>query len=85
MGDLRVYGDGLGGWVYDFGDKNGVECDGVVDVGNGKYGLIEVKVGGEKVIEEGGRKVVRLESKMDRDKMKCGCLKMVLSGVGKYG
>lgn len=43
--DLRVYADALGGSVYHFRDKNGLECDAVVHLRNGKYGLIEVKQG----------------------------------------
>lgn len=56
--DLRVYADALGGSVYHFRDKNGLECDAVVHLRNGKYGLIEVKLGGDKLIEEGARNLV---------------------------
>ena len=82
--DLRVYADALGGSVYHFRDKNGLECDAVVHLRNGKYGLIEVKLGGDKLIEEGARNLVTLESKIDTDKMKSPSFKMVLTGVGKY-
>lgn len=44
--DLRVYADALDGKVYHYRDKNGLECDAVVHLRNGKYGLIEVKLGG---------------------------------------
>ena len=82
--DLRVYADALGGAVYHFRDKTGLECDAVVHLRNGKYGLIEVKLGGDKLIEEGAENLVRLESKIDVDKMKSPSFKMVLTGVGKY-
>ena len=82
--DLRVYADALGGSVYHFRDKNGLECDAVVHLRNGKYGLIEVKLGGDKLIEEGARNLMTLESKIDTDKMKSPSFKMVLTGVGKY-
>ena len=82
--DLRVYADALGGSVYHFRDKNGLECDAVVHLRNGKYGLIEVKLGGDKLIEEGAGNLVTLESKIDTDKMKSPSFKMVLTGVGKY-
>ena len=58
--------------------------DAVVHLRNGKYGLIEVKLGGDKLIEEGARNLVTLESKIDTDKMKSPSFKMVLTGVGKY-
>ena len=56
--DLRVYSDALNGKVYHFRDKNGLECDAVVHLRNGHYGLIEIKLGGEKLIEEGAASVV---------------------------
>ena len=46
--DLRVYADAIGGTVYHYRDKSGMECDAVVHLRNGKYGLIEIKLGGDK-------------------------------------
>lgn len=46
--------------------------------------MIEVKLGGDKLIEEGARNLMTLESKIDTDKMKSPSFKMVLTGVGKY-
>ena len=54
--DLRVFADALGGNVYHFRDKTGLECDAVVHLRNGSYGLIEIKLGGEKLINEGVEK-----------------------------
>ena len=51
--DLRIYADSLDGNVYHYRDGNGLECDAVVHLRNGSYGLIEIKLGGEKNIEEG--------------------------------
>ena len=82
--DLRVYADALGGTVYHYRDKNGLECDAVVHLRNGKYGLIEVKLGGDKLIEEGAKTLEALASKIDTTKMKAPSFKMVLTGVGKY-
>lgn len=52
--DLRTYAEALDGKVCHFRDKTDLECDAVVKLRNGRYGLIEVKLGGEKAIEEGG-------------------------------
>lgn len=82
--DLRVYADALGGSVYHFRDKNGLECDAVIHLRNGKYGLVEVKLGGDKLIEEGAKTLNLLESKIDTTKMKVPSFKMVLTGVGQY-
>ena len=80
--DLRVYADALNGKVYHFRDKNGLECDAVVHLRNGHYGLIEIKLGGEKLIEEGAASLNRLETKIDTDKMFAPSFKMVLTAVG---
>lgn len=80
--DLRVYTDALNGKVYHFRDKNGLECDAVVHLRNGHYGLIEIKLGGEKLIEEGAASLNRLETKIDTDKMFAPSFKMVLTAVG---
>lgn len=82
--DLRVYADALGGTVYHYRDKNGLECDAVVHLRNGKYGLIEIKLGGDKLIEEGTKTLETLASKIDTTKMKAPSFKMVLTGVGLY-
>ena len=80
--DLRVYADALNGKVYHFRDKNGLECDAVIHLRNGHYGLVEIKLGGEKLIEEGAVSLNRLETKIDTDKMFAPSFKMVLTAVG---
>lgn len=82
--DLRVYSQPLGGEVYHFRDKNGLECDAVVHLPNGKYGLIEVKLGGEKLIEEGAKNLSRLASKIDTDRMSAPSFMMILTATGAY-
>ena len=51
---------------------------------NGKYGLIEIKLGGDTLIEEGARNLKAMEAKIDNDKMNTPSLLMVLTGVGNY-
>ena len=53
--DLRVYASALDGEVYHYRDKTGLECDAVLHLRNGKYGLIEIKLGGEDFIKEGAK------------------------------
>lgn len=53
--DLRVFADALNGEVYHYRDKDGQECDAVIHLRNGKHGLIEIKLGGDKLIEEGAK------------------------------
>lgn len=82
--DLRVYADCLGGSVYHYRDKNNLECDAVVHLRNGQYGLIEIKLGGDSLIEEGAKSLTKLAEKIDTTKMPAPAFKMVLSGVGQY-
>lgn len=82
--DLRVYADALGGKVYHYRDKNGLECDAIIHLRNGKYGLVEVKLGGDSLIESGAKTLKALAAKIDTDKMDVPSFMMVLTGVGKY-
>ena len=82
--DLRIYADSLGGEVYHYRDKDGLECDAVMHLRNGKYGLIEIKLGGDTLIEEGARNLKAMEAKIDTDKMNTPSFLMVLTGVGNY-
>lgn len=82
--DLRVYADALSGNVYHYRDKNNLECDAVVSLRGGLYGLIEIKLGGERLIEEGVKTLKLLESKIDTDKMNKPAFLMVLTATGQY-
>lgn len=82
--DLRVFADALNGEVYHYRDKDGQECDAVIHLRNGKYGLIEIKLGGEKLIEEGATSLKTLKTKIDTTKMNNPSFMMVLTGTGDY-
>ena len=82
--DLRVYADSLGGDVYHFRDKEGLECDAVVHLRNGSYGLVEIKLGGETLIKDGVATLTELAGKIDTEKMKAPSFLMVLTGIGAY-
>ena len=82
--DLRVFADSLNGEVYHYRDRDGQECDAVAHLGNGKYGLIEIKLGGDRLIEEGAKSLKAMEAKIDTDKMNAPSFLMVLTGTGDY-
>jgi len=82
--DLRVYAESIDGLTYHYRDKNGLECDVVVHLRNGSYGLIEVKLGGETLINEGKENLDALAAKIDTGKMKAPAFKMILTAVGNY-
>jgi len=82
--DLRVYAEALNGKVYHYRDKNGLECDAVVHLRDGRYGLVEIKLGGDELINEGVETLKTLASKIDSTKMNEPSFMMVLTGVGTY-
>lgn len=82
--DLRVYAQPLDGKVYHFRDRTGLECDAVVHLRNGSYGLVEIKLGGEKLINEGAASLIELRNRIDTTKMKSPSFEMVLTAVGDY-
>lgn len=82
--DLRVYAQSIDGKVYHFRDKTGLECDAVVHLRNGSYGLIEIKLGGDKLINEGAANLIELRNRIDTTKMKSPSFEMVLTAVGDY-
>jgi uncharacterized protein len=82
--DLRVFADALDGDVYHYRDKNELECDAVIHLRNGKYGLIEIKLGGETLINEGVKTLTAFASKIDTGTMKAPSFMMILTGTDNY-
>lgn len=82
--DLRVYAQSLDGDLFHYRDSNGLECDTVLHLRNGKFGLIEIKLGGDKLIEEGAANLKKLASIIDTSKMGESSFMMILTAVGDY-
>lgn len=82
--DLRVYAEALDGSIYHYRDKSNLECDAVMHLRNGKFGLIEIKLGGEKLIAEGVETLSALAAKIDTDVMRKPSFLMVLTGTGTH-
>ncbi len=82
--DLRVYAESLNGTVYHYRDSNDLECDAVIHLRDGSYGLVEIKIGGEKLIAEGVNTLNKLAKTLDTSKMKSPSFKMLITGVGNY-
>ena len=82
--DLRVYADALDGEVYHYRDKTGLECDTVLHLRNGQYGLIEIKLGGDELINDGASALTTLVEKIDTTKMKKPSFLMMLTAVGDF-
>lgn len=82
--DLRVFAEALNGKVYHYRDKSGLECDAVVHLRNGQYGLIEIKLGGESLINDGVATLNSLTNQIDTTRMKAPAFKMILTATGEY-
>ena len=82
--DLRVYMDALFGSVSHYLDASGLECDAVVHMRNGKYGLIEIKLGGKELIEKGAATLKKLAERIDTVKMSSPSFLMVLTATGDF-
>ena len=80
--DLRVYAESIDGDVFHYRDSNGLECDSVIHLRNGRYGFIEIKLGGQALIEEGAKTLNKFESLIDKKKMNGPSFKMILTAVG---
>lgn len=82
--DLRVYAESLDGKVSHYRDKSGLECDAIVHLRNGNYGLVEIKLGGNRLIEEGCASLKKLETKIAESSMKKPSFMMVLTGTDPF-
>ena len=82
--DLRVYADALQGNIFHFRNSAGLECDAVLHRRNGTYGLIEIKLGGSNLIDQGAKTLLNLVNKIDGEKMPMPSFLMVLTAIGDY-
>ena len=80
--DLRTYAEANDGRVSHYHDKSGLECDAIMHLRNGRYGLIEVKIGGDKLINEGREKLRTLAEEIDTKKMKEPAFRMIIIAEG---
>lgn len=82
--DLRIYAESIKGKVYHYRDASNLECDAVIHLRDGSYGLVEIKIGGDSLINEGAETLKKLESRIDTTKMKNPSFLLVLTAIGKY-
>lgn len=81
--DLSIYAGTLGGTVSHYRDNAGLECDAVLHLENGQWGAVEIKLGGEQLIEEGAQSLKALRNKLaKKSDEKAPAFLMVLTAVG---
>lgn len=83
--DLRIFADALDGTLYHYRDQSGLECDAVLHLRNGAYGLIEIKLGGERLISDGARTLTKLKDKINTQKMNEPSFLMILTAADSFG
>ena len=81
--DLSVYAGSLGGVVKHYRDNAGLECDAVVHLEDGRWGGIEIKLGGDDLINEGAESLKNLRNKIvEKSDEKAPSFLLVLTAVG---
>lgn len=81
--DLCIYLNSLGGEVRHYRDAAGLECDAIVHLPNGRWGAIEIKLGGEKLVQEGAQSLLTLRNKIvEKSDEQAPAFLLVLTAVG---
>ena len=81
--DLRIYANAIGGEVLHYRDNAGLECDAIVHLEDGRWGAIEIKLGGNDLIESGAKSLKTLKSKIEeKSDEKSPSFLLVLTAVG---
>ena len=78
--DLRIYAECLEGETYHYHDGDGLEVDAIIHLNNGRWGAVEIKVGGNQ-IDEAAKNLLRFKNKMDLSQLKEPNFLMILTGV----
>ncbi len=81
--DLKIYAGTLGGEVLHYRDNSGLECDAVIHLEDGRWGAVEIKLGGDELIEAGAKSLKLLKTKIEeKSDEKAPSFLMVLTAVG---
>lgn len=81
--DLQIYADTIGGEVRHYRDNAGLECDAVVHLEDGRWGAVEIKLGGDDLVEAGAVSLKALRDKIvEKSDERAPSFLMVLTAVG---
>lgn len=81
--DLRIYSNVIGGDVFHYRDNTGLECDAVIHLDDGRWGAVEIKLGGDELIEAGSKSLKLLQNKItEKSDEAAPSFLMVLTAVG---
>jgi len=79
--DLRIYSQAIGGTVFHYRDNTGLEADAVIHLDDGRWGLIEVKLG-ENLIDEAAENLKKLRDRIDTNMLNEPSFLMIITGTG---
>lgn len=81
--DLRVYSGLLGGQIQHYRDNAGLECDAVIRLNNGKWAAVEIKLGGDELIEYGASRLLLLQRKLkEKSDLSAPSFMMIVTAFG---
>ena len=80
--DLSVYANSIGGYCQYYRDRYGLECDNVIHLNDGRYALVEAKLGSDEAIKEAENHLIELNKLInENDKMKKPEFLMIVTGT----
>ena len=83
--DLQVYAQSLDGDLFYYRDKNGLECDAIIHLADGKWGAVEIKLGADQTtIDKAAENLLKFSEIVDTGQMKEPSCLMILSGISGY-
>lgn len=81
--DLSIYTSCLGGEVRHYRDNAGLECDAIIHLKDGRWGAVEIKLGGDELVEAGAYSLKKLQTKiMEKGNENAPSFLMVLTAIG---
>lgn len=81
--DLSIYANSIGGSLSHYRDNTGLECDAVLHLEDGRWGAIEIKLGGDELIEHGAKSLKKLQNKIiEKSEEQAPSFLMVLTAIG---
>lgn len=80
--DLSVYAQASKAKLKHYRDSSGQEIDAVIEMPNGEYGAIEIKISSEDNINKGIKSLNSFENKMKNSRLKTPVFKMILTSHG---
>lgn len=80
--DISIYADAIGGRLKHYRDSSGQEVDVIVELADGEYGAIEIKIASEDNINHAISSLQKFEQKIIKNNLKKPKFKMIITSHG---